>query len=365
MADVFVSYQKADRKLAERVVDALADAGYSVWWDDRLTPAESWDRLIEREIAAAKCVLVLWTERSVGSDWVRIEANFAKDARPSKLIQARFDTCAIPMAYSLIQHADVSARSLERDAGWLKVLQWIAVLAGAPSKAGEVSAVDEASARRGQVTSAETPELKPAPDKSQVYLWGLSASFAMAVLASLVYPFFASRSAESIWGPWVWLPGVLGLLDYVVLALVLFWLGRFAIRQGVLLVVFGGVRFGVLFGVSSFLLAWYDNVSWDMELFTFLSALIQVGVGLSALWLIGLLLGAFQRPRSILAPLLLSALLLAMPIVFQAWGDILTVGLTSGDAWAIWQVTAPPAILYDMTLAAFLLALFEPLRARR
>lgn len=364
MADVFVSYQKADRKLAERVVNALAEAGYSVWWDDRLTPAESWDRLIEREIGAAKCVLVLWTERSVGSDWVRIEANFAKDARPSKLIQARFDTCAIPMAYSLIQHADVSARSLERDAGWLKVLQWIAVLAGAPSKAGEMSAVVEAPARRGQFASAQTPELKPAPDKSQVYLWGLTASFVVGVLASLLFPFFASRSSDFIRGPWLWVSGVLSLLDYVVAALVLLWSGRFAVRQGVLLVVFGGLRFGVL-GASSFLLPWFVNVLSDREFFIFLSGLVQVALGLSLLWLIGLLLGAFQRPRSILAPLLLSALLLALPVVFYTLRNILTVDPNSDRVWAIWQMTAPPAILFDVIVAGLLLALFEPLRARR
>ena len=78
MADVFVSYAREDRALAERVVRAIESSGYSVWWDDRITPTESFDRLIEQEIADARAVVVLWSANSVQSDWVRIEANYGK-----------------------------------------------------------------------------------------------------------------------------------------------------------------------------------------------------------------------------------------------------------------------------------------------
>lgn len=64
VADVFLSYKKEDRAKAERAVAALEAAGYSVWWDDDLTPRNSWDAEIEREIAAAKAVLVLWPPRA-------------------------------------------------------------------------------------------------------------------------------------------------------------------------------------------------------------------------------------------------------------------------------------------------------------
>ncbi len=131
MADIFVSYQKADRALAQRVVAALSHAGYSVWWDDRLTPAENWDRMIEREIARAKCVLVLWTARSVESEWVRIEANVAKNARPAKLVQVRLEECEVPIAFSLTQFADLFERRFDASApGWAKALEWVALYAG-------------------------------------------------------------------------------------------------------------------------------------------------------------------------------------------------------------------------------------------
>lgn len=128
MADIFISYKKDDRALAEAAVRALEGAGYSVWWDDRITPTEHWDRLIEREIDQAKAVLVLWTPRSVESDWVRIEANFA--AEHSKLVQVRFGGCKPPLAYSMLQRVDLDDANGFAGRDWDKALGWIALLAG-------------------------------------------------------------------------------------------------------------------------------------------------------------------------------------------------------------------------------------------
>lgn len=128
VADIFLSYQHLDRALAERMAALLQQAGLTVWWDDDVTPREEWDRTIEREIAAAKFVLVLWTRNSVESNWVRIEANYGKDCRPRKLVQARFDGCSIPMGYSLIQHIDLSRSDPAGDRAWSKLLSWLGVV---------------------------------------------------------------------------------------------------------------------------------------------------------------------------------------------------------------------------------------------
>ena len=125
MAQVFLSYQKQDRELAKRVVKALGRHGITTWWDDALSPKESWDRTIEREIAAARHVLVLWTNNSIESDWVRIEATYGKTSRPSKLVQARFDQCAVPMAFTMIQHVDLDRRNPAKGQGWDKIIRWL------------------------------------------------------------------------------------------------------------------------------------------------------------------------------------------------------------------------------------------------
>jgi len=80
MSDVFVSYDRRDRELADRVVAALTEQGLTVWWDDRISPYETWDKTIEREVDNAKKVLVLWTKNSVESDWVQTEAGAAREA---------------------------------------------------------------------------------------------------------------------------------------------------------------------------------------------------------------------------------------------------------------------------------------------
>lgn len=152
MANVFLSYQKRDRDLAERMAAALKAEGLSVWWDDDLTPRESWDRTIEREIAAAEHVLVLWTKHSVESDWVRIEANYARNCEPSKLIQARFDDVTIPMAFSMIQYVDLVRSTLHHGAPWQKVIGWL-------------GAGDESSTVQAEAMSAP-PEIRPAPNPS-------------------------------------------------------------------------------------------------------------------------------------------------------------------------------------------------------
>lgn len=125
MARIFLSYSKRDRDLAELVAEALQRAGLSVWWDQEITPRESWDRIIEREIAAADHVLALWTANSVESDWVRIEANYALNCRPRKLVQARFENSPVPIAFSLIQFVDLDRAQPEQGAEWTRLLSWL------------------------------------------------------------------------------------------------------------------------------------------------------------------------------------------------------------------------------------------------
>jgi hypothetical protein len=102
MADIFVSYSRADRD----IVAALEAEGWSVWWDTRLRAGEQWDEVIEREINAACCVLVVWTPLSVTRYWVKVEANFGLSR--GILVPVAIEGAVPPLAYSLIQTADLS-----------------------------------------------------------------------------------------------------------------------------------------------------------------------------------------------------------------------------------------------------------------
>ena len=74
MADVFISYAAEDRPKAEVLALALSARGWSVWWDRTLRPGQVWDAVIEKGAGTASCVVVCWSTRSIGSDWVRAEA---------------------------------------------------------------------------------------------------------------------------------------------------------------------------------------------------------------------------------------------------------------------------------------------------
>ncbi len=124
VADVFVSYKKDDRAVAERLVKALHASGRQVWWDDALSPNEAWDSMIEKEIAAARAVIVLWSPRSVQSDWVRSEAHYAQDHH--KLIPVMIEPCSIPLAFMLRQAVDLSSGKYDAsNPNWEKLLAWL------------------------------------------------------------------------------------------------------------------------------------------------------------------------------------------------------------------------------------------------
>ncbi len=138
MADVFISYKREDKHLAEDVISRLKDAGLSVWYDERITPHTSWDETIEAEIAAARAVVVLWTPRSVTSEWVRTEADYAKEH--NKMVPVKLEACSPPLAYRRMQTADLTNwDGNPADRNWQKALGWVkGLIAGTSNGPGNV-----------------------------------------------------------------------------------------------------------------------------------------------------------------------------------------------------------------------------------
>lgn len=100
----------------------------------RAPPRESWDAIIEREIEAASAIVVIWTPRPVASEWVKIEANYAK--RHGKLVPLMAEACAIPLAFSLTQAAELTDwKGSGEHEEWQKALGWIGALIGAALQA--------------------------------------------------------------------------------------------------------------------------------------------------------------------------------------------------------------------------------------
>ena len=80
MADVFISYKAEDRRRIQPLVQALQADGLSVWWDEHIGTGDAWRETIEQQLDGARCVLVIWSKRSVGPEgqFVREEASRAQ-----------------------------------------------------------------------------------------------------------------------------------------------------------------------------------------------------------------------------------------------------------------------------------------------
>lgn len=111
MSDIFLSYASQDRERVKPIVEALALQGWSVWWDRKIRPGKTFDQSIEEALDAAYCVMVVWSQHSVTSEWVRNEAYDGLQRRV--LVPVLIDDVKIPLGFRRIQ----AARLLDRGSG--------------------------------------------------------------------------------------------------------------------------------------------------------------------------------------------------------------------------------------------------------
>src|SRR5512146_1591474 len=117
MADVFVSYAREDEPQAKRAAEAIRALGYRAWRDDELPPHRTYAEVIEERLNSADAVVVLWSAHAKTSQWVRAEADTARNC--GTLIQASLDGTIPPIPFNQIQCADLSGWLGETEApGW-------------------------------------------------------------------------------------------------------------------------------------------------------------------------------------------------------------------------------------------------------
>jgi adenylate cyclase len=120
MADVFLSYARSDRARVEPLVRAIEAKGFSVWWDPQIAAGQEFDELIAQELQRASCVLVVWTETSVASRWVRGEARDAADR--GVLLPVRFGGVQLPIDVRAIHTTDLDEWNEDPDSPVFRTL---------------------------------------------------------------------------------------------------------------------------------------------------------------------------------------------------------------------------------------------------
>ena len=103
LVDVFISYSRHDAAIAARLATTLRDEGFEVWFDQHIRAGAQWEVTLRGVLATAKSVLVLWSERSVQSRWVILEARIALKTR--RLVPVKIDGCALPPGFSTLETA--------------------------------------------------------------------------------------------------------------------------------------------------------------------------------------------------------------------------------------------------------------------
>lgn len=106
MAKVFLSYDRDDTERARPVALALEKAGHSVWWDLHIHGGEQYTKVIDEALKAADAVVVLWSNHSVDSAWVRDEAAAGRDS--GRLVPVSLDGTDPPLGFRQFQTVDLT-----------------------------------------------------------------------------------------------------------------------------------------------------------------------------------------------------------------------------------------------------------------
>lgn len=166
MADVFISYSRADRPRVEKLAEALGAAGISVWWDRDLEGGAEFSAETEARLNAAKAVIVVWSKTSVQSTWVADEATVGRDRKT--LVPISLDGTPAKLGFRQFQVIDF--------AGWQ-----------GDAAAGEFLALQKAVAAKLGTAPAAPPATRPWTDR-------LREPRVLALVAAAVLAFVAAAT---------------------------------------------------------------------------------------------------------------------------------------------------------------------------
>lgn len=159
--DIFISYCRQERALARLFAESFADEGLKVWWDAVLHSGETFDEVIERNLRAAKAVVVLWSPQSVTSRWVRAEATQAD--RANKLVPVIIEQCNLPIIFELTHTTDLAGWDGDRsDHRWQSLIHDLRRLVG-PAEVAEPAKAEAPAKPPVEAEAPKVAKLTPEP----------------------------------------------------------------------------------------------------------------------------------------------------------------------------------------------------------
>ena len=106
--DVFISYKREDEIRVGRLARALEKAGLTIWWDRGLPGGESWRANITQALHQAGCVVVVWSNGSVGAEGAFVRDEAARAMARGILAPVMIDKVDPPLGFGELQAIDLT-----------------------------------------------------------------------------------------------------------------------------------------------------------------------------------------------------------------------------------------------------------------
>jgi TIR domain len=105
-SQIFISYARSDKVIAEQLTRSFKQQGLSVWLDyESLKPGSSWQDELENALRRADIFVVVLSEDSVKSNWVNAEIGFALGQK-KKIVPILVDNVRLPLNLTKLQYID-------------------------------------------------------------------------------------------------------------------------------------------------------------------------------------------------------------------------------------------------------------------
>ena len=113
--DIFISYKAEDRVRVRPLVDALIADGLSVWWDAHIGAGQDWRESIAANLDQARCVIVVWSKRSVGPDGRFVRDEAARAVKRNAYLPVTIDKVDPPLGFGETQCLPLAGWKGNRD----------------------------------------------------------------------------------------------------------------------------------------------------------------------------------------------------------------------------------------------------------
>ncbi len=186
MVDVFLSYAREDAARAQQIAEGLQAEGVEVFWDNEIPPGSTWADYIESKLTQCKALIVLWSEHSTKSQWVREEARMGRDK--GFLIPVMIDASTPPFGFGELQAANLADWHGQRDEpNWRR----FATAVSNATKSAPRQAAPQAFASappRDAAPKPQPPQYSQAPAKKgiPVWVWVVGAIVATVVVLGII-----------------------------------------------------------------------------------------------------------------------------------------------------------------------------------